>query len=102
MKIIKENKTFLQAVADLNVKQSKALLSKADKTQLKCIAEIAHNIVAGVIQLTPKDKTILSKLKWGIRKIASDRKTSKARQAAILSKVKAVKAIIKVVLQKVE
>ena len=102
MKIVKDNKSFLQAVADLNVKQSKALLLKADKTQLRCISEIAHNIIAGVIQLSTKDKTLLNKFKWAIRKIAGDRKTLKFRHTVILAKMKAVKAIIRVVLQKLD
>ena len=49
--------------------------------------------------MNKKDKIMLKKFKWAIRKIAVDKNTLKGRQRTILASLKAVKAISKVALQ---
>lgn len=100
MKLIKENSVFLRAVANLNVSQTKAILKHADKLQLRSISEIAENVLAGNIATSQKDKMLLKKHRWSIRKIASARQTLKERQHIMVGKIRAVKSLLQVTLHR--
>lgn len=51
------------------------ILKNADKDLLKCLSECAYNILKGNVDLSPSEKTKLTKYKQKLRQVA-DKKTS--------------------------
>ena len=100
MKLIKENITFLKAVASLNKDQVKALLSHVNKNQILVVAEIARNILNGVVALPREYKRSLKLYKRIIRELSNNDATLSSRRYLIHSKSDVVSLLIKSVLSK--
>lgn len=54
-------RTFVQLFLATSKLQRKVLLRTATKDQIKCVCEIVHTVVKGVIHLTDVQKTSLRK-----------------------------------------
>ena len=100
MKLIKENMIFLKAVASLNKDQVKALLSHVNKNQILVVAEIARNILTGVVTLPRKYKRSLKLYKRVIRELSNNEATLNTRRFLIHSKAEVVSLLIKSILSK--
>ena len=59
--------------------QKKVLLQTIDKSQLKALSEIAHNVVKGTIALTPSDKTKLKRYKKNLSIVGRTSSTRRER-----------------------
>lgn len=101
MKHIRENITFLKAVADLSENgQYKDLLKKATRDQVTAIAEIASNVLARVLSLSFTDKTNLHRHRAVIRRLGDKATSYSVRQAIISSHSKVIRLLIKAVIKK--
>ena len=100
MKLIKENMIFLKAVASLNKDQVKALLSHVNKEQILAVAEIARNILTGVVTLPHKYKRSLKLYKRVIRELSNNEVTLNTKRYLIYSKAEVVSLLIKSILTK--
>lgn len=100
MNIVRENEYFLKALIKLPKKQVKSLLLNATKVQLRLLAEIAANILAGVLQISKTYKTQLKEQKRFIRRLANGALRSKDRKRLLLTKVEPTKTLVKAALEK--
>jgi hypothetical protein len=100
MKQIKENITFLKAVALLSKDQVKAILSHISKSQILAVVEIARNILTGIVTLKRGYKKSLKLYKRVIRDLADKHATLNTRRHLITSKADVITLLIKSVLPK--
>lgn len=54
-RLLEDQVHFLQLLRTTKKEQRKALLNTIDKSQLKVLNEIAHNVIKGTIDLSPSD-----------------------------------------------
>ena len=100
MKLVKENITFLKAVASLKKNQVKTLLSHVNRNQVLVVTEIARNILTGVVTLPRKYKSSLKAYKRVIRELSSNDTTFRTKRYLIYSKADVVSLLVKSVLSK--
>jgi len=100
MQHIKENLQYLKAVAYLPRRLVRQLLLHSNKAELTCIAEIAHNVLAQVLKLDPKDKESLKDHRVIIRNLADEKIRHKSKYST--KKVDAVSALLSAVLPRLE
>ena len=102
MQHLKDSLPFLKAVAQLDGNQSAKLLLIANKTQIHCVTEICHNIIAEVLQLSPAEKEELKSYKTVIRTLAHPPRGIKYLQKYMSARVNAIRTILLIVLPQIE
>ena len=100
MKLIKENITFLKAVALLSKDQVKAILAHINKSQILAVVEIARNMLTGIVTIRRDYKRSLKMYKRVIRDLADKRATLNTRRDLITGKADVIALLIKSVLPK--
>ncbi|CAG2196395.1 unnamed protein product [Mytilus edulis] len=88
---------FLHLLRTAKKDQRKALLKTIDKSQLKALCEIAHNIIKGTIVLTPSEKLRLKRFKKIINILGRKSSTRKERIQALHRGTAAVVRLLDVV-----
>lgn len=81
-RLLEDHRHFLQLLKVAKSDQRKALLKTIDKSQLKALSEIAHNVIKGTIVLTPEEKLRLKRYKYIINVLG--RKTSTRKQRLLV------------------
>jgi Zn-dependent oligopeptidase len=62
-RLLEQQDHFLEVLCTTRKLQRQALLRTIDKSQLKALSEIIHNVIKGSIILSPSDKNRLKKYK---------------------------------------
>lgn len=78
-RLLEDQRYFLHLLRTTNKDQRKALLNTIDKSQLKALSEIAHNVIKGTIVLTPSEKAKLKRFKKIIAILGRKSSTRKER-----------------------
>lgn len=66
---LQNNRTFLQALTELDTKHRKHLLQNAKRSPILAIAEILYNILKGHVEIDDSTYQLLLKNKCNIRKV---------------------------------
>lgn len=77
--LLEDQRHFLHLLRVARKNQRKALLKTIDKSQLKALCEIAHNVIKGTIVLTPEEKLRLKRYKKTIDVLGKKSSTRKQR-----------------------
>ena len=83
-KRLKDSLPFLQVLIRCKPKLRKAILEHGPGHVLMSICECSHNVLKGVIPLTPSQKQRMSRYKKHLRTLA-DKKVSRVRKRRLLS-----------------
>lgn len=78
-RLLDTHQHFLHLLRTAKKDQRKALLKTIDKSQLKVLSEIAHNVIKGTIVLTPSEKVKLKRFKKIISILGRKTSTRKDR-----------------------
>ena len=95
--LLEQQDHFLELLRTTRKLQRQALLRTIDKSQLKALSEIAHNVIKGSVILSPSDKNRLKKYKRVLSVLG--RKSTKVRDKlkALQSKTTAIVHLLNVV-----
>jgi Zn-dependent oligopeptidase len=96
-RLLEQQDHFLELLHTTRKLQRQALLRTIDKSQLKALSEIAHNVIKGSVILSPSDKNRLKKYNKVISVLG--RKSTKMldKQKALKSKSTAIIHLLNVV-----
>ena len=86
MKRIRSNYSTLKLLKKAEPKLRKAIISKCGPDLLKCISEVALNVLRGNVKLTTSTKRKLKKFKGQIRKVASKDVSDETKKKLIVQK----------------
>lgn len=75
---------FLSLIYSTDDKQREALLKSMTMNQYKILVECIYNILYGVYEITPKEKSELSKYQTVIRRITSKELTHEQRKKLLV------------------
>lgn len=81
---VKRNIDFLTVLTKCNKKQRKALLEHCDKDLILTISEITINVLKGIVNLTPAQKTKLRRFRKQLRALADRQVPLKRKKSHIL------------------
>ena len=102
VKLIKEQRHFLQLFVQTTFAQRKSLLRTITQHQLRALSQIAHNIIKFRIKLNPTEKAVL-KRERRILYILGDRTSAYQRENEALSgKQRFVYTLLKIALTYLE
>lgn len=76
---LRKHLDLLKVLYAASPKLRKAILRSVDGDVIKCFAECSHNILAGTVKLSPKQRDRLRRLKKQVRMLAT-RKTSMVKK----------------------
>ena len=96
-RLLDTHQHFLHLLLVAKKDQRKALLRTIDKSQLKVLTEIAHNVLKGTVALSEEEKKTLRKYRKIIVTLGSRRGTRKSKLEVIRRGAKAVFELVKVV-----
>ena len=87
-KRVRNNWAFLHLLMDAHsAKQRNSIVNTANAEQVKAIAEIIANTLAGILPLNPAAKKKLSRCKTAFRKISSSTTNAKERKRLVVKNV---------------
>ena len=78
-RLLEDHRHFLHLLRVAKKDQRNALLRTIDKTQLRALSEIAHNVIKGTVVLTPEEKLRLKRFKQIINVLGRKSSTRKER-----------------------
>ena len=80
---VKRQAHVLQTLAKAHPHVCQSILRGADKDLLQCLTECALNVLKGNVNLTPSEKTKLTKYKQKLRKVADKKVPLKQKQKIV-------------------
>lgn len=92
-RLLEKHSSFLKTLASVDTRIAENILEDADEGEIKCISEIAYNILYGSVPLTFKEKRILKEYKICIKQFAK----KKVSKNLLKTNVACVQYLIKVV-----
>lgn len=102
MQHIKDNMSYLKALASLPKRQVQHLLQSSDSHQIHCLVEICHNLIRGVIELPQKELSQLKPHKAVIRKLSKQSTKLKTMRRYLLNKASSVSLLVQTILPTLE
>lgn len=96
-RLLEDQVHFLQLLRTTKKDQRKALLKTIDKSQLKALSEIAHNVIKGTIDLSTSDKVKLKRYKKILSILGRKSSTRRERLKALQRGTSAVVHLLDVV-----
>lgn len=88
---------FLELLRTCGRTQGQALLSTIDKSQLRALSEIAHNVIKGTIVLDVNQKKKLKRYKRIITRLGKKKNSVKDRRRALEKGLAAVVLLLRIV-----
>ena len=82
-KIVRDNLTNLQQIAESNPKSVKKILKFANSGLLEAIRQCIINVLKGIVELSDAQRDVLAKYRTKLRKIKNP-KTSKAQKRKLI------------------
>ena len=58
-RLLKKHSKILKTLIAVDLRLAERIISNADNGIVKCISEIAYNVLYGNVSLTPKEKRVL-------------------------------------------
>ena len=96
-RLLEQQDHFLELLRTTRKLQRQALLRTIDKSQLKALSEIAHNVIKGSVILSPSDKNRLKKYKKVLSVLGRKSTTRRDKLKALQSKTTAIVHLLNVV-----
>lgn len=81
-----KNAAILRALQHLSPEQRRLVISKGDKSLIKCIAECALNVLKGNVSINKSHKKKLRNYAAHLRKLTSKKRTLQGRKKIIVQK----------------
>lgn len=101
MNRLKSHRVFLEVLTEADEALFKAIIKSASDERIDVISEICKNVLAGVLTLTPANKTTLAGHANIIRGVASKRFKTRTRRQLITKYHAVIVALLKAAVKKI-